>query len=565
MSEYTYLKEIKVKKFRNMEDIEIEFGKRITVISGKNGTAKSTILGLVAQIFSFDKDYITGDELNYTTLSGKPYSSKFSDHFRLSEQHDKPGEMSIHYKVYDAYLNKDLNELKLEMTNTKDRKHRMVVRNNEKTPISKNTSRNITHPIIYLSLKRLYPIAERTDEVKNITYLENHKEEFIKICNDIIGKNKGVNITSTNGTIINSSVVHDNTYDHQSVSTGEDNVGQIVQALFSFKKLSEEYKNYHGGILLIDELDAGLFPFSQEKIIEVLKRYSKDLNIQIILSTHSPIMIEKIYELSNRNRNLFKNIFLTQAYGKLQIKNDYTWQDIYSDLFIKTKQISENYKLPTVNIYCEDDEAFSFFNRLITSRKIKKIINPIKEVSIGNTIYTKLISYNIPEFTHKSIIVLDGDVKLDKKYNNVLLLPTINPPDRLIFKFLLELPDNDTYWHNKVNFTKEVFYNLNSVKDIINRLGLNDKNIHKFEEIVQKELDNPNSSGLRKLFKNFYKDNQIKYVLNNIKTNPFEQHLKKYPDQKKEFNKSFINALKFVLVSGFGVPKSIVEHYFNSN
>uniref|UniRef100_UPI002614B0A0 AAA family ATPase n=1 Tax=Otariodibacter sp. TaxID=3030919 RepID=UPI002614B0A0 len=157
----TLLKSMTVKNFRNMSDVSFEFGSRITVISGKNGTAKSTILGLVAQIFNFDKDVINDKKLDFKTLNDKPFKSQFSEHFRLSDQFDKPGEMDVRYNIYDAYFKKDINDLRLTLTDTEGRKHRTVVRNNLPTPHSKNTSRNVTHPVIYLSLKRLLPIPNR--------------------------------------------------------------------------------------------------------------------------------------------------------------------------------------------------------------------------------------------------------------------------------------------------------------------------------------------------------------------------------------------------------------------
>ena len=54
----TQLKKIKIEKFRALEGVEVDFGDYITVICGKNGTSKSSILGIAAQIFSFEKDYV---------------------------------------------------------------------------------------------------------------------------------------------------------------------------------------------------------------------------------------------------------------------------------------------------------------------------------------------------------------------------------------------------------------------------------------------------------------------------------------------------------------------------
>ena len=74
----TKLKKIKINRFRGLKGVTIEFGDRITLICGKNGTSKSTILGIIAQIFSFSTDY-TENPMNknnlkkYKTLLDKPY------------------------------------------------------------------------------------------------------------------------------------------------------------------------------------------------------------------------------------------------------------------------------------------------------------------------------------------------------------------------------------------------------------------------------------------------------------------------------------------------------------
>ncbi|MFH7512883.1 AAA family ATPase, partial [Enterobacter hormaechei] len=55
-NQITKIRKIQVTKFRGLKNINIEFGNRLTVICGKNGTSKSTILGIIAQIFSFSRD-----------------------------------------------------------------------------------------------------------------------------------------------------------------------------------------------------------------------------------------------------------------------------------------------------------------------------------------------------------------------------------------------------------------------------------------------------------------------------------------------------------------------------
>ena len=83
----TKIKQIKIINFRGLNDCTVVFGERITAICGKNGTSKSTILGIAAQMFNFETDYTKQpvvDLKKYKSLAGKPFSSQFSEHFRLS-------------------------------------------------------------------------------------------------------------------------------------------------------------------------------------------------------------------------------------------------------------------------------------------------------------------------------------------------------------------------------------------------------------------------------------------------------------------------------------------------
>src|SRR5690554_3296423 len=94
----TQVKKIFVSKFRALENIEISIGKRITLICGKNGTAKSSLLGLIAQGFNFQKIYFSDKEpaeISHSSLLGTRFKSMPREHFRLSTTYDKPGEAGV--------------------------------------------------------------------------------------------------------------------------------------------------------------------------------------------------------------------------------------------------------------------------------------------------------------------------------------------------------------------------------------------------------------------------------------------------------------------------------------
>lgn len=94
---FSKYKGIYIKRFRSLNDCELELGSNITVISGKNGTMKSAILGLIAHPFNSPngaKDAI-----------GKPLKTNCSDVFKMSKKYDN--------QKYEYYLN-------LEDSNNKD-------------------------------------------------------------------------------------------------------------------------------------------------------------------------------------------------------------------------------------------------------------------------------------------------------------------------------------------------------------------------------------------------------------------------------------------------------------
>ncbi|EPF6032858.1 AAA family ATPase [Acinetobacter baumannii] len=567
-SNITHLKKIKVNHFRGLKNIEINIGQRITAICGKNGTSKSTILGMIAQIFSFDTDYTTKEKLNYKTLAGKSFKSDFAEHFRFSAVHDLPGSMDVEYELYDAYFEQNINSLKLGLYKSSDRtKARPVVRGNIVNEVATNSSRNVTHPVIYLSLKRLMPIAQREKYLlkEDLDYLKIIGPEFARENNKLLGKSGGKNLSGTTGTI-DSIVVHNDSYDHESVSVGEDNTGQLLMALYSFKKLKEEYPNYHGGILLIDELDAGLFPGAQTELISTLESFSKKYNLQIIFTTHSPIIIQSIFEKSQLDLKNYKTVYMTDTYGEVEVVENYSWSKIYADLFIDTVEFEPEKKIPKINLYFEDGEAYEFFRMLVRDRKVNKLLNPMKDITLGCKTYLSLINHKIPEFCRNSIIIFDGDEENGSKYFNTLKLPTSLPPDQLLFDFLYKLPNDDEFWKNSIGFTRPVFLKAASpILDFLNLEHFPDEQYDLIKIVNQKRKSSKDDLGkTREKFKAFYKNNDIQRLIKGkIAENPFKVMIKSEPEKFSSFENELKSVILKVIDKTHPLMKISVAEFLN--
>lgn len=570
INNFSKILSLDIQSFRRLHDIQFDFANRINIICGQNGTAKSTILGLVAQNFNFDIEYQYNNEydyelaktnskyadehskwittkLEYECLSrgkdnSEPFISKFSEHFKLSETHDLPGSMHANTKIFDGYLQEEV-EAKLDFPKYSDRTHRVVTRWKYKN--DKNIGRKFTLPVIYLNLKRLLPIRERAEysSVEKSFLLDNQRE-FIQLNNEILCRTYNANNISATTGDIDSAVTHADDYDYQSVSAGEDNIGQIILALFSFKKLQLEYPNYKGGLLLIDEIDAGLFPAAQKNLIEVLARYAKTLNLQIFATTHSPTVIETNLDLQNKDQdNNFKNFYLKVENKKVVLNNNLSWLEIQEDLHVQSILKEENH-FEKIDIFFEDDEAKDFFRRIINDHYRKNFYS-LNDAKLGCGNYINLINNNVRLFSHNSLIILDADVPPKKIQNleTILLLPGTLSPDQFLFSYLYNLKESDSYW--KQTISRQQFLNLTAVKNVLSKLKHTDtEKIDFVNYLGQKHSDDL----LRNVMKAFYKDKEIQQIfLNKAKLSPFTIGLTQ--KEKDNFSKLFSEKLLMAFAS----------------
>jgi predicted ATPase len=542
----TQLKKLTIEKFRALDNVKIEFGDHITVVCGKNGTSKSSILGIAAQIFSFEKDWVKDEALSFQQIAGGSFKSQYSEHFRISDKFDVPGSMTVNIELFDGYTDQAATA-KLELMK-RGKSPRPVVRNN--SAATGNTSRNFTHPVIFLSLKRLYPIADRDYKVIDFDYLQQHKQDFIGLTNELLNRNSSL-ATGTEGTI-SSAVAHGDNYDQESVSAGEDNAGQIILALMSFRKLEEEYPDYKGGLLLIDEADAGLFPTAQVNLLKMLDRKCKSLNLQVVMTSHSPTLIEYAFEQSQKFRKKYKTVYLSNTFGNVQVMQDWSWAQISADINTKTIAAASGAYLPRVNVYFEDKEAADFFAALMSRQPVKKFTTPMSDITLGCSNYFQLIQKGIPEFAEKSIVCLDADQvqKVEgKNFRTVVLLPGNLPPDQLIFEYLYNLPASHDFWKNDLQFTRHVF--TNCAAEVMREFAISGNNVD-VKECLSAYTGNNTP---REIFKRFYKEAEFqKLVTSGTKPhNPWKHWVESNPAACNEFLEKFKVAIHGVMKNGYAV------------
>lgn len=446
---------LKLNDFRQFKEMDILLGKRITVLAGRNSTGKSTILGILANSGELKKK-------DGTTYSDGQFRAEFSEIFHGSKKYDASGSDRIQIDIVDENDNKiDYRKFRTawQNDNGKDRFRVIPLKLLED---GKKTEAKMQIPVIYLGLSRLFPIGEANEDkitANKIKFMDDEQKQwFIEqytrilslydnvaaVSNYSIGetdKKKGVGIETDK-------------YDYLTNSSGQDNIGQILMSILSFKRLKKQRKEWTGGLLLIDELDATLHPAAQKRLIDLLIKEAKINNIQVVVTTHSSDLLKhicgKIVHNNDDRNNDVELYYFTNGNRRLEMRRNPDYSTIENDLLVESMLQNSN----KVKIYSEDAE-----NRWFIRKLIPEYLPYVEllDVKIGCDQLLSLYTGDIAYFGNV-LIVFDGDVKdkdlqtipeqLRKRLSNIIKLPGNVRPEEVIYKYLLSLDSEHPYWEN---------------------------------------------------------------------------------------------------------------------
>lgn len=443
------ISELEIKKFRHLHNISIDFGHRLTAIAGQNGTGKSTILGLIG--------HVCREKTGYQTFDNKKFATEYSEIFKFSfPDYDKPKE-----HIYNVNFTNDISTQVVSYARKEKNKPESL-----RLRVGESTKRGgqIDFPVIFLGLKRLIPLAqERTIKANNHSLTDEELNFFKETHNSILLLTDEVSseeIKSSNKHFLAATT---ETYDAIGNSAGQDNVGQIITSIISFQRLKKHLgDNYRGGVLLIDELDASMFPAAQKKLVEFLFKISSKLNLQVIFTTHSIEVLEIL--LASKYKYDAKVCYLHNNHGEIKKAEMSKLNEIIADL--KAEVLPEKVKDIQIEVYLEDKEAQQFLKSILPPQTKKRI--KFVKATFGAHELINLANKRIPAF-NRSIIVLDGDMfgKLKQpKPSNVIILPGNDSPEKIMFQYLKNLPQNSSFWGDLGGYTKQIcFRDLNKIND----------------------------------------------------------------------------------------------------
>lgn len=373
---------IEVKGLRGWTGQRLELNYPIIAIVGENGSGKSTLLQAAASVYR----------------SQERSDTRFASDFFPDTAWDDVSNAQVAFGYSQGGSHLD-------------------------ATIRKPTTRwlgNVERPlreIEYIDLSRIQPVAARVGYAKIAK--TRHKEKSAKAFNpDQVARLSAVLGRTYAGAKMALSDIDERrevpiiskgkiNYSGFHQGSGETTVAELLQA---------DLPRY--GLVLIDEIESSLHPRAQRRLMRDLADRCRELELQIICTTHSPYILEELPLEARRY------ILETEA-GKKIVSG-------VSPQFAMTQMDDESH--PECDVYVEDEAAKVMLGEILAAYGMQSLlrcaITPCGAASVGHAL-GQMVAAN--RFKRPTCVFLDGDNAAAPGCN---LLPGNDAPEQIVFKEL---------------------------------------------------------------------------------------------------------------------------------
>lgn len=443
------IKEITFKHYRKLQNFTLNFSKKINVISGENGTCKSSILHIVSNSFkkvNSNHPFIKDDLLNAINQLNHKVNPKVYSLTKGDKKENSPVPPGFTGGLLTVKYFDDNQTLEF-------RKHKYPPpRYSLKPYYPEGGGESLPElMIIYLGLSRLVPVGEisDTEELSNTVVIPKEYEqdiidkyyELTGILIERITSNEIKNLKSRCSFKTNREGIDSNT-----VSAGEDNLLILLTAIYSLKHYYKTTEGMHS-ILLIDELDATLHPSLQYEIFYLLEEISQEYGVQVFFTTHSLSLLELAIKNNSNITYLMDEIDSVYPMEKPDIRK--------IKLFLEKKTQASLYENNKIPLMTEDKEAREFlrliFDFYSTRDNFSEIISifDLIDINLGKNNLKDIFKNESLSRTLQAICILDGDDSHDYK-KNILTLPGKDNPEIIAFTHFKKLLDKKEFWRQSI-------------------------------------------------------------------------------------------------------------------
>lgn len=433
----------------------------------------------------------------------------------------------------------------------------------------KEDTKKLSWPVYYLGLSRIYPAGEGdTAQRGNLELPDSIEEKILSLHKKILGEKFNDQESHFENFKINNfkkskTGIRTDSFSPTSNSAGQDNLGQILLTVESFKLLREKQgSDYIGGLLLIDELDATLHPAAQQRLIEYLYNASIKLNLQIVFTTHSYTLLAflKSFRKDNFHANDRSTIlvnYLTSSFDvpgliKCQENPESNWMrlNLTDDILPNRSALFKK-----VKFFTEDERARWFLKKIIHASKYPDLLKVnFVDVSMPWNSLANLARESLP-ILPKSIFIFDPDlellktslinqlsyspqvkddtIKINSRKGKIFILPGRFAIEKMLWEYISGLNSEDPFYKinqvSKANLDKSTLM-LNSPQE------LEKKNAEYAIKEIQK-----NKSISKKSETDKYKmwANKMDHLLDPI----VEYWIKKHPEDVGSFTDELYHAV----------------------
>ena len=407
-----HLEEVRIGGLRGIKDLRVPFTYPVSVLAGPNGCGKSTVLFACAAAY-----HVSDRPRAFVPSTLFP---NFTDrlHGALSDPTEKT-------ELAFSYLHNG-ERLSMAWRRGKSWNRSFMGRKGSKQPereIYLRTLANLTNPSeVRGALQIMRKQYSSTRFTANLLVFAHRilKNRYNDVS-IITAKARDILFAEAEGN-------HDVRYSEFHMSSGERTVLRI----------SKDIAHLHNALILVDEVDTGLHPYTQQQVMLELQRMALRQQLQIIVASHSPVVLDSVPPEGRK--------FLDRD----EATNDVKLMPAYKDIFQKSLYGQSREKL---SILCEDEVAEGMILGVLDELQPKLGLRHEDFVIGRNTGRGEFPSHvrmlgkfgQLPNF----VFVLDGDAQdmkakveqAARQYDHIvdpLFLPGKRSPERWIWLRLRE-------------------------------------------------------------------------------------------------------------------------------
>ena len=311
------LTEVRIRKLRGIWDLRFPFDYPVMVLAGPNGCGKSTVLFACACAYDVPgrgpRDFAPGSLFPNFTSQQQAVSS------------DAAQQTDLEF----LYLHQG-NRVSMAWKKRSSWKRSFMSRNGERQPerqVYLRTLANLTNPSEVRSVLQLGRKKVRTETLSAELLIFAHRILPWRYRNLalISGPKSNLLFAEIEG-------FGETRYSEFHMSSGE-------RAIL---RISKDISQLENALVLIDEVDTGLHPYTQQQAMLELQRSALRRNLQVIVASHSPIVLDSVPPEAR--------IFLDRDDITGQVRR----APLYRDIFQKALYGQSKDRL---SVLCEDDVA----------------------------------------------------------------------------------------------------------------------------------------------------------------------------------------------------------------